>query len=225
VKTKFIPRVLASSFSRWPFLGAVALIAAAVSDLFVEFIANTGAFGRAFYDHDDASILPSMIVAVILAGGVIGGHVRAACRRSRARRDWLAAVADDLAVHSPLRDAAAILGLQFAALFAMETVEALCSGARVAGGLSWLGGPPPVAAAAHVAVGLLCTLAAGWLMRVSVPRFALLVCSALVVLCARGLKGAAVFVVRRDAASCNHAQAACVRRISGRAPPFVSAPA
>jgi hypothetical protein len=218
--------VFPPSASRWPFLAAVALIASAVSDLLVEAIANTGVFGRAFYDTDDAGIVPSLIAAMLLAGSVIGGHARAACRRSPGRRDRLANVAADLAAHAPLRDVPYILVLQVAALFAMESVEQLVAGGHLAGGLMWLGGPPLIAAAAHVAIGLLCTLGAGWLMRVSVPHFASLVCSALgLVLCARALKGGAVFVVRRDPASCNAAQSACVRRISGRAPPFLPAPA
>ncbi len=219
--------VLSSSISRWPYVAAVALIAAAGSDLLVEAVANTGAFGRAYFDTDDSSIVPSLLAAMILAGGVIGGHMFAACRRSRAgRRDWLANVAADVARHAPLRHLQCVLGLQFAALFAMESAEHYVAHGRLAGGLLWLGGPPLASIALHVAIGLACTLGAGWLMRVSAPRFASLVCSALeFVLCARSLRGDPCFVVRRDAAAFHHAQAARAGRISGRAPPFSPLPA
>jgi hypothetical protein len=218
--------VLPASFSRWPFLAAVALIAAAASDLLVEAVANTGIFGARFFDTNHASIVPSLVAAMLLAAGVIGGHARAACRRSAGRRDWLANVAADIAAHAPLRDVGYVLAMQFGALFAMESIEALGASGHVAGGWLWLGGPPVVAVAAHAAVGLTCTLAAGWLMRVSVPHFASLVCSALdSVLCARRRTVGAVFLSRRDASTSAHAQGACVRRISGRAPPFCSASA
>lgn len=215
------------SLSRWPFLAAVALIAAAVSDLLVEAVANTGIFGAAFFDTDDASIVPSLIVAMLLAAGVIGGHARAACLRSSGRRDWLANVAADVAAHAPLRDAGYVLAMQFSALFAMESIEGLSASGHIAGGLLWLGGPPVMAAGAHVAVGLICTLAAGWLMRVSVPHVASLVYSALdSVLCARRrTHGAAAWLSRRDAAASGAPQGGCVRRISGRAPPVRAASA
>jgi hypothetical protein len=219
--------VLSSFVFRWPYLAAVALIAAAVSDLLVEAIANSGAFGSAFFDTDDSSIVPSLFAAMLLAGGVIGGHMSAACRHSRAgRRDWLANVAADVARHSPLRHLRLIIGLQFGALFAMESAEQYLAHGHILGGLLWLGGPPLASSACHVAVGVLCTLGAGWLMRVSVPRFASLVCSALeFVLCARSPKGAPSFVVRRDAAVFHYAQTARAGRISGRAPPFFPLPA
>jgi len=171
--------------------------------------------------------VPSLFVAVILAGGVIGGHMAAACRRSRAgRRDWLSNVAADVARHAPLHHLRYVLALQFGALFAMESAEQIFAHGHLSGGLLWLGGPPIVSAAVHVAVGLICTLGAGWLMRVSVPHFASLVCSALeFVLCARSLTGGACFVVRRTASAFHHTQATPAGRISGRAPPFFLLPA
>ncbi len=201
-------------------LAAVALIAAAVSDLLVEAIANTGTFGRAFSDTDDTCIGPSLAVAMCLAVVVIAGHARAASRRSRLRGDWLAAVAGEIAVHAPLRDVPYILGMQFGALFAIENIERLAASGRPAEGVLWLGGPPAASIALHLAVGIVCTLCAGRVMRASAVHVATLVCYALeFVLCARGLKGGAAYVVRRDAESCSHAQAAGVRHISGRAPP------
>ena len=218
--------MLPSSVSRWPYLAAVAIIAAAVSDLLVEAIANTGAFGRAFFDTDDSSIVPSLVAAVLLAGGVLGGHMFSALRRSRAgRRDWLANVAADVARHAPLRHLRSVLALQFVALFAMESAEQYIAHGRLAGGVLWLGGPPPASIAVHVLVGFVCTLAAGWLMRVSVPHFASLVCSALeFVLCARSIKVGFRFIVRRYAPAFHAAQAARAGRISGRAPPFSPLP-
>jgi hypothetical protein len=214
--------VLPSFVSRWPYLAAVAIIAAAMSDLLVEAVANTGAFGRAFFDSDDSSIVPSLAAAVLLAGGVLGGHMFSALRRSRAgRRDWLANVAADVARHAPLRYFRYVLALQFLALFAMESAEQFIAHGQLAGGLLWLGGPPPSSIAIHVLVGFVCTLAAGWLMRVSVPHFASLVCSALeFVLCARSIKVGSRFIVRRYAPAFHQAQAARAGRISGRAPPF-----
>jgi hypothetical protein len=218
--------VLSPSISRWPYVAAVALIAAAVSDRVVEAIANAGAFGSAFFDTDDAGIVPSLVAAMMLAAFVIGGHMSAACTRSRAgRRDWLANVAADVARHAPLRLLNWVLGLQFAALFAMESAEQYLAHGHTAGGLLWLGGPAAPSIVIHVAVGLAFTLGAGWLMRVSVPRFASLVCSALdFVLSARRLKGATCFVVCRDGAAYHHAQIACPGRVSGRAPPLLPLP-
>jgi hypothetical protein len=84
-----------------------------------------------------------------------------------------------------------------------------------------LGAPLAIALSAHLGLGLLCTLIAGWLMRVSVAGFASLVDIALeFVLCALDRRGAAAFIDRRDAQSCGHVQAACVRGISDRAPPL-----
>ena len=218
--------MLSSSVSRWPYVAAVALIAAASSDLVVEAIADSGAFGGAYFDSDDSSIVPSLFAAMTLAAAVIGGHMSAACTRSRARRrDWLANVAGDVARHAPLRHLHDVLGLQFAALFAMESAEQQLSHGHLTGGLLWLGGPPLVSIAIHVAIGAACTLGAGWLMRVSVPRFASLVCSALeFVLCARGPQSAACFVLRRDAVAFHHAPAVRSGRLSGRAPPFLPLP-
>jgi hypothetical protein len=218
--------VLSPSVSRWPYVAAVALIAATVSDLLVEAIANSGAFGGAYFDRDDSSIVPSLFVAMILAAGVIGGHMSAACTRSRARRrDWLANVARDVARHAPLRHLHVVVALQFAALYTMESAEQQLARGHLAAGLLWLGGPPLISIAIHVAVGAACTLGAGWLMRVSVPRFASLVCSALeFVLCDRGPQGAACFVVRRDAAAFHCAPGVRPGRHSGRAPPFLPLP-
>jgi hypothetical protein len=218
--------VLPPFVSRWPYLAAVALIAASVSDLAVEAIANAGAFGGAYFDTDDSSIVPALIAAMILAAGVIGRHMAAACARPRTgRRDWLANVAADVAGHAPLRHLRCVFGLQFAALFVMENAEQYLAHGHSAGGLLWLGGPPVVSIAIHVAVGLACTLGAGWLMRVSVPRFASLVYGALAfVLCARNPKGRACFIVRRSAAAFHQTQAARSGRISGRAPPFLLLP-
>jgi hypothetical protein len=219
--------VFRRSFFRWPYLFAVAIVAATVSDLLVEAVANTGVFGGAYFDTDDSSIIPSLIVAAALGVGIIGRCMRAACRRSSAhRRDWFAAVARDVARHAPLRDVRYVLGAQFAALFVMESAEQLLARGHLAGGLLWLGGPPLVAIAAHVGVGIACTLAAGWLMRVSIPRFASLVsCALAFVLAARRIENRTAFIVRRDAASCDHGTDPCLRRISGRAPPFLPQPA
>jgi hypothetical protein len=218
--------VLSTTISRWPYLVAVALIAAAGSDLLVEAVANSGAFGRGYFDTDDSSIMPSLLAAVILAAGVIGGHMFSALDHARAgRRDWLANVAADVARHAPLRYVRHILALQFAALFAMESAEQYLAHGQLAGGLRWLGGPPPASIALHVSLGVICTLAAGWLMRASAPHFASFVRGALdLVLCARGFAGGASFVVRRAATAFHQAQAARAGRISGRAPPFFPLP-
>src|SRR5664279_1362922 len=107
----------------------------------------------------------------------------------------------------------------------MESVEAYLAHGHPAAGLLWLGGPPAVSIVIHAALGAACTLGAGWLMRVSVPRFASLVCSALeFVLCDRSLRGVACFVVRRVAAAFHGAQAACAGRVTGRAPPVSPLP-
>ena len=55
--------MLSPSVSRWPYVAAVAILAAALSDLVVEAIANTGSFGGAYFDYDDSSIVPSLFAA------------------------------------------------------------------------------------------------------------------------------------------------------------------
>lgn len=218
--------VLRSFVSRWPFLAAVAIVSAAVSDVVVEAAANTGAFGPAYFDTNDASIVPALAAAVILALTVIGLHVRAACRRSsEARRGWLRDAARSLCARRSWADFPFIAGMQFAALFSMESAEQVLAGGRLTGGLGWLGGPVPVGVSAHLAIGLACTLAAGWLMRVSAARFVRLVWIALeFVLCSRARAISAAFVPRGDGTVLPDAQSARARHIRERAPPFSPIP-
>jgi hypothetical protein len=202
----------APGWSRLPFLMAVALVAAAITDPLVETIANTGVLGRGYADNDHSSVIPALIAGGILVLLVIGG------------RTWALAIARRITERSPLHDLPFVLILQFMALFGMESAEQLLDGGRLLGGTVWLGGPAWFSIVTHIVIGVACTLLIARSMRAIARRCAAIVSIAIeLILCARTYGSAPLFARRRHHGTRRYAQAIHVRQTGERAPPLLLA--
>jgi len=213
------------SEARLPFLLAVALVAAAIGDPLVETISNSGVFGQGYHDDNHLSVIPALVAGGALALGVIVARCRSLVRRrSPLRRgDWLVESATDIAQHSPLYDIPFVLAMQFAALFAMESVEQLACGERLLGGTVWLGGPVAFSLLTHAFLGVACTLLLAAFVRSILATVASFVRDAIdAVLLSLARDVARTFAKRRNDTLLPRAQAPHVRQIGGRAPPLHS---
>jgi hypothetical protein len=211
--------------SRLPFLVAVALVAAALGDSLVESVANSGLVGAGYADDNHLSVLPTLVAGAVLALEVARTRCLDVLRgdSSLRRRAWLAGLARRLAGGSPARDLPLVLGLQFAALFAMENAEQLLAGGRLTGGTAWLGGPVLFSLLTHGLIGAACTLLLGWLGRSLLAGFAALVRSTLDAILIELERAAAHFVAGRlDGSPFRLAQAPQSRRLGKRAPPLLA---
>ena len=218
---------MSSSFgSRLPFLGAVALVAAALGDPVVESISNTGILGPRGCDNNHLSIIPALLAGIVLFLEVAGMRCLELCRRSTSgERDWLVAVADRFAGRSPLQDLPCVLALQFVALYAMESIEARVVGGRAVVGLGWLGGPIVFSVLVHALIGAACIALFSLSMRALLATFASLVVHALAFVVAIARAGAAEFAHRDGERPRRRTQSPHLRQIGGRAPPALLAPA
>jgi hypothetical protein len=200
----------APKWSRLPFLTAVALLAAAVADPFVETIANTGVLGSGYADNDHSSVIPTLIVGGLLALLVVG------------TRTWALALARRVVERAPLDDLPYVLVLQFVALFGMESVEQLLDGGHLLGGAIWLGGPVWFSVATHIAIGVACTLLVARAMRVIARRCATIVSVALdFILCEHRRASAAQFTRRCHDSTERYTRHVFVRQVGERAPPLL----
>jgi len=206
---------------RFPFLLAVALVAAAVGDALVETISNSGVLGSGYNDNNHLSVIPALVAGVLLALIVVSARTFALFRRGSAlRRDWLIESAYSLARESPLRDIPLVLGLQFAALFTMESIEQLAFGGRLLGGTVWLGGPLAFSLLTHALLGSAFTLLLAALVRAILATVASLVRDAIEAILFSLSRGCRRSFVKRDPdATLPRAQAPHLRQLGGRAPP------
>ncbi len=206
---------------RFPFLLAVALVAAAGGDALVESISNSGVFGWGYDDNNHLSVIPALVAGALLALTVVSARTVSLFRRGSAlRRDWLIESATNLARESPLRDIPLVLGLQIAALFAMESIEQLALGGRLLGGTTWLGGPIAFSLLTHAVLGSACTLLLAGLVRAIVATVASIVRDAIdAILFSLSRDGRRAFVKRDADAALPRAQAPHLRQLGGRAPP------
>ena len=214
--------VVVPSTSRFPFLAAVALLAAAIGDPLVETISNTGVFGHGYDDNNHLSVIPTFVACALLALFVIASRCRDAIRRIDRTQagDWLATGAAVVAGRSPLLDVPAVIALQLAALFAMESVEQVALGGKLAGGLAWLGGPIVFSVLTHALIGTACTLLCAFSLRSLVRSIASLVREALdVILCLISREDERFFLRRREGKSLLRVRAPQTSRLRGRAPP------
>jgi hypothetical protein len=208
--------------SRYPFLIAVALISAAIGDALVETLSNNGIFGLGYHDNDHSSVIPVLVSGTLLTIVILAGRCRAMFRRaSRLRRgDWIVDAARCFAERSPSRDIPCVLAMQFAALFAMESVEQISLAGHVSGGTVWLGGPIEVSIAIHSAIGCALTLGLATLVRSLRHTLRALVRDAIdafVLLTACSTDH--VVFNGRDRGSVARVEAPHVRELGGRAPP------
>ena len=124
-----------------------------------------------------------------------------------------------------LADLSAIVPLQFAAIFGMESLEAALVGQPLQAGLGWLGGPVPWSVAIDALVAV-CALALVRRFMRAMPHAYAVIVRALAALAHRssprsGGKGR----VHDFARSSLHSGALLARRIGGRAPPLFPIPA
>src|SRR5580658_4990340 len=125
---------------RCSFVAAVALVAAAVGDPCVEFIAGTGAFGTGYADTDHLGAIPALLAALALVAGLL------LLRRSDGWRRACGGAA--------LRDLSAVVPLQLGAVYGVEWLEAALGGHPVQSGLEWLGAPLPFSLGIYLAVAV-----------------------------------------------------------------------
>ena len=203
---------------QFPFLVASALIAAGIADPLVEALAGAGIFGPGYADHNHLGVIPALLAAV----AVLGAAFAIACYRGRylARRDRGPAVRP-----IGVSDLTAIVPLQFAAIFGMESLEAALVGQPLQAGLGWLGGPVPWSVAIDVLVAV-CALVLVRRFMHAMPHACAIIVRALAALDHRssprtGRKGRVYDVAR----SSLHSGALLARRIGARAPPLFPIPA
>jgi hypothetical protein len=207
---------------RFPFLLAVALVAAAAGDALVETISNTGIFGRGFDDNNHLSVIPALVAGLLLWFTITAARSFSLFRRGSTlgRGDWLIESATNLARESPLRDMPLVLGLQLLSLFAMESIEQLAFGGRLLGGTVWLGGPIAFSLITHAILGAGCTLLLAALVRAILATVASLVRDAIdAILFSLSRDGGRTFVKRDADEVLPRAQAPHLRQFGGRAPP------
>jgi hypothetical protein len=205
-----------------PFLLAVALVAAALGDAFVESVSNSGIFGRGYSDDNRASVLPTLLLGGLVALEVL----RRRCSemldvRVAPRTDWLVDFARRYARGSPASDLAVVLGLQFAALFAMESAEQLAFGGKLPVGFAWLGGPMVFSLLAHALIGAGCSVLLARFVRAILATVATLVRGALDSILLEAARATAhIRAGRREEAPQRRAQAPHARQSGDRAPPI-----
>jgi hypothetical protein len=200
----------------------VALVAAAVGDTLVEWLADAGVFGRGFFDGDQRSVVPTLACAGVLGLELVLARALAMLRgrTPASARDVLLATAELISRRSLRRDLAAIFALQLAGVCAMESAEAALRGGALAGGLGWLGAPVVAALAVHALVCVLCVAAVGAALRALVALFGALVLRAFAAPLDIG-PAAAPFVRRVRGACAARAAGPHVHQRGERAPPFL----
>jgi hypothetical protein len=215
-------RLVVGFTSRFPFLVAVALVAAALGDSLVESVANSGLVGPGYADDNHLSVLPTLAAGAALVLAFVrsrcldvlrhGSHVQ--------RRAWLRELATRWAAGSLARELPLVFGMQLAFLFAMESTEQLLGGGRVLGGSAWLGGPVLFSLLVHALLGAACTLLLGWLGRNVLAAFAAFVTTTLEnILLEVERARAKIVAVRRDGSPFRLAQAPQAHRRGKRGPP------
>lgn len=206
---------------RLPFLVAVALIAAAIGDVLVETISNTGVIGRGYSDDNHLSVIPTLIAGGACALLLVCGRCFALLRAPTEHRRWLAGMAAQISDRSSMQDLPLVLVLQFVALFVMESVEQLCFGGKLLGGTLWLGGPIWFSVLAHVLLGASCMFLLRRAIRAIVGRCAVLVGIAHEFMCDAFARGASSRFARHAWSYVFCIQSVRVYQTGERAPPLL----
>lgn len=215
-----------SSAHRFPFLLAAALVAAALGDLVVEGVSNTGAFGSGYFDHDHLSVIPVLCAGFALVLEIAVLRLMALLRGGAlgARRGLPAGVAGRLSGRMLRRDLPLVLAMQLAAVFAMQSAEQLAAGGATLAGPGWLGGPLAFALTVYAATALVATVALALLARAILAAGTALIRIVLELVVRLADQAARPCFGRRTALACARAQAPHVRQIGGRAPPRFPTP-
>jgi len=210
--------------SRLPFWLAVALIAAAVGDPLVETIANSGVLGPGYADNVHSSVVPALIAGASLVLLLIGWQCSRFLRWRSERPQRPIDLARRFLARSPLYDIPAVLILQLAALFVMESSEQIFCEGGLLGGTAWLGGPMWFSLLAHAAIGAISTVLMAHGMRAIVRRCARLLEIAIErILWVFGPEKAAIFAKRDAEATRCRSDVLHVHQLGERAPPLLVA--
>jgi hypothetical protein len=201
---------MSRSTIRWWFCVAVAVMAAAVADPFVEACSNAGLFGSgAFTDHSNAAVVPALFggsacLAVYLILRVRRELLRRSCE---ALRPHFAALLPRIAV------------LQMLVLFAMESSEQFLVYGHFYGGAVWLGGPVWFSLTIHALVGAALAIGLARLLgmwtRTTVRAIRLMRALAM-----RALHAPAPLALRPRSFAALRLPAPVLCRIGNRAPPY-----
>lgn len=195
---------------RFWFCMAAAVIAAAIADPIVEALSNAGVFGPGrFTDHSNLVVIPALLA---------GATVLLAYIALRVRRALLRASSEALRTHVTCL-LPAIVALQVAVLFVMETLEQVVVAGHPMGGMIWLGGPWWFSLSAHAITGIAITFALKHLVCVC-TRTTVRVIRQLRALAMRALHDPKPLALRRRNAAFARPLAPVLCRIGNRAPPF-----
>ena len=207
--------------TRLPFRVAVALVAAAIADPFVESISNTGIFGGHFHDDNHLGVIPTMFACALLLLELLILRFIDVWRGSAHRSRTLADFARGLTPRSFARDLPYVFAFQLAVVFGMENAEQLAVSGHFVGDATWLGGPIAFSLIAHGLIGACCAFVLGTCMRKIVEAFHASVAGAIrfMWLAIPRAVGSAFDIERRNT-QCRRARTLHVRQIGGRAPPL-----
>jgi hypothetical protein len=205
------------------FCCATAVLAAALSDPVVEGLSNAGLFGPGAYtDHSTLDVAPTLAVGLGLSLLFIICAVRRALAPHRCAPGWLRAAASLIDQRSAQRLLPAIFALQMSVLWLMETLEQIVVVGHPFGGMIWLGGPLAASLVFHV-VG--CVLVTGLLARAlrwSAHTIADVIISIHQFFCTRR-PARSVWRRRTAVLTIPRLCEPLLARLSGRAPPYLSA--
>jgi len=133
------------------FCFAAAVLAAALADPVVEGFSNAGCFGHGAYtDHSNLDVVPTLSVGLTLSLFIVMWVVRRALQRQRYAPDWLRTAAVLIDERSAQRLLPAIFAVQMSVLWLMESLEQIAVAGHPMGGTIWLGGPIAVSLALHL---------------------------------------------------------------------------
>jgi hypothetical protein len=189
---------------------AAAIVAAAIADPCVESASNAGWFGPGnFTDHSMLDVIPALLSGALLLAIYLA---------LRVRRELLRASNEALRTNIG-RLLPAILGLQLAVLFVMETCEQLMVYGRWLGGTVWLGGPVWFSFTVHALVGTAVAFILAYLV-CNCARTTVRMLRRIRALATRALHDPAPLALRRLERTCLAHEAPVRCRIGNRAPPL-----
>jgi hypothetical protein len=203
-----------NALARAAFCLAAAVLAAAVIDPGVEWMANDGLFGPGtFTDHSNLDVIPALLAGFVFAALFVAGIVRRMLRRQGHGLDWLRSYGKLLP---------AIFALQVVVVWSMETIEQIVIRGEPLGGTIWLGGPVIISLCLHAAECLTFT----WMLARALQWSAKTVVAVVSIICE--LFSALVHdrpIVRSRAAEIHPSRflEPILARLNGRAPPYQSA--
>jgi len=150
------------------FVLTAALVSAVVGDALVEGLSNTDLLWRGhFTDRSSIDLLPVALLASAMLIALFACVVLRQARESgTSTRSLILSSARLLRKRTVAKLLPVIFGLQFAVLFAMETIEQRVVYGHILGGTLWLGGPIAVSVLIHALLGVVCAfLIAGTVQR------------------------------------------------------------